>query len=597
MVYEHRVDDYPGMPSVGSRHLIAAVAAALISLCFHGGAVFVVSHVRIEPTTLDAARRPIPRRYEAFRVEESPPVDAATQDRILSELRTATGEPGLVLPRAVEDVAVAVEEAGLAPPALAAGDILGGDAGLVPAGAIPEREAWAPRQAILALEDQALDSGVVPPGRRVVPVVGRVERAPDVAMPVSGELVTRLVASGAPEARLVAPRRADIGAATVGGDVPASTGVPEPVIAALGPGGSSELFEETRGDVTPVRPIERLLTASISTYTSLRDLRYGYFRIEVQRVGADALPELPKDIVFVQDCSASMAEQRLYFCRQALVQCLDRLGPNDRFNIAGFKERTTFCFAEWQTPSATTLTNAIRFIDGLQAGGNTDIYASMKDLLALPRERGRPMIAVVVTDGLANTGLTDSSDIIGSFSKVNDGRLSVFAMGTVLGANEYLLDLLSYCNRGDAFAVTKGRWDIPQALTGIVDSVRRPVLANLKLRFGQDAPCEVYPVQTSNLYLDRPLVLYGRYRKGQPNVVFQAVGEAGTVLCDMVFNLPLEGEGAAAGDRDIRESWARQKIYHLIGQYTRDFDKGVLDELRATARAYDQDIPYRKTLF
>jgi hypothetical protein len=602
MAYEYAAQellDDPGKPRFGGPHVVAAIVAAALSLSFHGGAVYLVSQVRIEPTQVARTSPATRRKFPPFRLDEAAPVDRVTQDRVLDALRAETRNSDVPLPRVVETVAATPDEAAMEPPALTDGDILGGNTALAPADAIPERSVWQPRQAILAIEEHAIGDAIAPPERRVVSTAQRVARAPDVPLPLTDELLLQLTPpAGLVSGAGVAPPRAAIAASAAADDVPPPAAVvPEPIIEAVAPGGQAELFEETREDVTSVKPIERMLTARVATYTSMRDFRYGYFRIEVERVGEEALPVLPKDILLVQDCSASMAEQRLQFCRQALRQCLDRIGPADRFNIVSFKAQTTFCFADWQSPNATTLTNAVRFIDGMQAGGNTDIYAAMKDLLSVKRERGRPVVALVVTDGLANTGLTDNSDIIGSFTKVNDGRISVFAMGTVTGANEYLLDLLTYSNRGASLVVSGGRWAIPEALTGIMDSVRRPVLGNVQLRFAQDTECEVYPVQTSNLYLDRPLVLYGRYRKGMESIVFQAIGEAGAASCDMVFNLPLEGEGVVGGERDIREMWARQKIYHLIARYTRSFNKAVLDELRATARAYKQDIPYRNKLF
>jgi hypothetical protein len=102
---------------------------------------------------------------------------------------------------------------------------------------------------------------------------------------------------------------------------------------------------------------------------------------------------------------------------------------------------------------------------------------------------------------------------------------------------------------------------------------------------------EVYPVQTSNLYLDRSLVLFGRYRRGEKNVIFQAVGQAGEVNCDMVFNLSIEG--APSGGKDIRTDWAVQKIYHLIGQYARQADPAVMQAIQDTAKTYRIDVPYR----
>jgi len=358
---------------------------------------------------------------------------------------------------------------------------------------------------------------------------------------------------------------------------------------------TAELFTEELAEVTSLRPIENFLKAGITTYTSLLDRRYGYFRLRIERAGAEILPVMPKDVILVQDCSASIAEQRLHFCREGLAKCLGEIQPQDRFNVMRFRDKADFCFADWTSPDDASIESALAFISGMVSEGNTDILTSIQELAKLPRTAGRPTVVLLVTDGHPTTGLVGSSDIIGQFSKLNDGAMSVFAMGTVQTANEYLLDLLSYSNRGDDFIVTRGRWDIPDAMARFMKELSRPVLADVGFRFAEGSGLEVYPVLTSNLYLDRPLVLYGRYPKGADNVVFQAVGNSGEAKCDMIFSIPV-AEADRSGDKSLRREWAMQKIYHLMGQYARTGGPTVLRDIRSTARDYGVDVPYREDL-
>ena len=120
----------------------------------------------------------------------------------------------------------------------------------------------------------------------------------------------------------------------------------------------------------------------------------------------------------------------------------------------------------------------------------------------------------------------------------------------------------------------------------------RPVLSDVSFRFARGSECEAYPVMTSNLYLDRPLVLYGRMARDSKKIVFQAVGKAGEVNCDMVFDLDLD-KVARSGDSSIRENWAKQKIYYLIGEQARKGGHDLVDEINDTARIYKIKIPYK----
>jgi hypothetical protein len=456
-----------------------------------------------------------------------------------------------------------------------------------------------PKQEIIEIENIAVGDTLPQLERRVIPKLERVSDAPDLILPSSK---AQLTSNGAGTGQVGTPAVANIAKPVIGGMGTAKliTPITEEDKEAM-PGGTKELFEEKIDDVTSTEPIERVLKADVQTYISRRDKKYGYFRLSVERAGQELLPVRPKDIILVQDCSASMSEQRLYFCREGLRRSLAHIGTADRFNIAKFADRTETCFDTWVEKTPETLEKAEAYINSMTAIGNTDLFTSMSDLLTLERRTDRPLIAFVITDGLVNKGLTDNSEIIGAFSSKNQGKISVFTLGTSQLANRYLIDLLSYCNKGYVNLVSKGRWDIPESIEKVMHGISRPVLADLRVQIPAGSSCEMYPRQVSNLYLDRPLVLYGRYPLTEKQLLFQAVGQAGTTPCDLIFNLPLnsvpDDTKQNEQNRDIRKKWAQRKIYHLIGEYTRTKNKETLLELRRTARAYKEPIPYKRRLF
>ena len=158
------------------------------------------------------------------------------------------------------------------------------------------------------------------------------------------------------------------------------------------------------------------------------------------------LPIVGKDIVFVQDASRSLARERLHFCKEGLKEALGTVSAADRFNVVSFRDNATFCFGlDWATPTTENFQHAIAFIDSLDSRGDTDLFRSLKSLTALPRDPARPLIAIVITDGKATTGITASTRIIGEFSKLNDD-MSLYVLGTHAKANAYLLDMLAPMN-------------------------------------------------------------------------------------------------------------------------------------------------------
>jgi len=569
------------------RHVGLAFAACVGSLIFHLLALLIVTRMDFYTVWTHESKRPETKPFKVMEVKRELPAAATV---------TKPGDPvqPISLPKQADVMGVKPDEVVVEPPALPE-DKLAGELGIIAEPSKPPvRATWEPRQEILEVKNQVVADNTAPLERKKIPRLERVNDAPDFLLPVERDSAKPEAAST--ENRSFGPdwlTKLDVpGGGNGGGEGWGRRAGPD-----------SLLIDQARSNLPPdivnaikvegkeFKPIENFLTAEIATYTTLTDPDYGYFRIEIKRRGPEILPVIPKDVLLVQDCSASMTDQRLHFCTNGLVLALSEIGPQDRFNVVCFRDRVDTCFPQWASNTAENIETARNYIGEIRSSGNTDIYSSLQDLMKVDPVPGRPVIALLMSDGYPTMGLVKSADIIGVFSKLNNGQISVFSMGTAQTANSYLLDQLSYCNRGDSFIVTSGRYDIPRYVQKLAREVSRPVLSDVKFLFSGGTDVEVYPVLTSNLYLDRPLVVFGRYRKSVKKVAFDAFGKAGEVDCDMVFDLPFAG--AKSGGKDIRTDWAEQKIFHLIGQYARRADAGVMQEIKNTAKTYGIDVPYR----
>lgn len=458
----------------------------------------------------------------------------------------------------------------------------------------PRREGWDPRQEILKVTDsRAAALRSARPRPVTTPAVTRLARAPDLTWAVDREATTRAAGSGLGEdtwdpftlnLQRSAVRRERAGRRAAAPMIP---------LAKLSSAETARVVAERPERVAPRKRLEKFLTLEVRKYTPLRD-PYGYAMIEIKRLNPEVLPVLPKDVLIVQDSSASITEKRLYYCREGLHKALAFLRPADRFNLMAFRDRTQQCFPAWAEVTAETVKQGEAFIANLQSEGETDIFGSLEELLHVMPRPGRPLVVVMVTDGLPTQGLTDSAQIIARFSEANAGARSLFTMGTIGSANVYLLDLLSYRNRGDTRVVTSGRWDIPGVLVQRVASVARPVLSDVRFVFSAANRVETYPVLTPNLYLDRSLILYVRYPRTESRLVFQALGQSLDNECDMVFEVDLAK--VSTWTDEIRTLWAWHKAYDLIGRHTASRAPEVLDELRALEKDYGIGIPYAAEL-
>jgi hypothetical protein len=529
------------------------------------------------------------RHYQPFDLQKVQPL--VTEPTPLRPPRFRPENPSLT-PDLSTEAATArdgVEDARLEPPDV--GGTLGevGNPAVEPS-ASPRREGWDPRQEILRVEDSrsaALRSAH--PRPVTTPAIHRLAVAPDLTFQADREDASRIQIagkSGGGEWDLSSLNLQRKAVRRERGGIPPVKSPPLPVLPTVE---TARLIDEVPERVAPRKRLEKLLTVVVRKYTPMRD-PYAYAMIEIKRLNSEVLPILPKDVLIVQDSSASITEMRLHYCQEGLKKALTYLRPGDRFNLIAFRDRSERCFPAWVEVNPDTLMRAEGFISALKSLGETDIFGSLEELLKVAPQPGRPMIVLMVTDGRPTQGLTDSAQIIARFSQANAGARSLFTMGTIGSANIYLLDLLSYRNRGDTRVVTTGRWDIPDVLAQRAASAARPVLSDVRFVFSAASRIETYPVLTPNLYLDQSLILYARYPRTESKLVFQALGQAGETECDMVFEVDLAK--ASNWNEEIRTLWSWHKAYDLIGRHTATRDVEILNQLRALEKEYSIRIPY-----
>lgn len=589
----------------GESHVVFLVAAVVVSLVLHtafgyatrGARLSFLGDLAIDPAALRAdARRP---PEGAFLLSDPVPEDRET----LASPAAETADPGREpVAQLLESLPTESPATFFDPPPAARGAEDADRVGVAPPVETIQAEPiapWQPRERILEIASRfANDDLAARPRTELVPPIERQVRAEDVVAPfAAAKPVETALAAGAgdyvppaPPPRGTVSAEADELLAPPVAAMPAEI-EPEPAVA---PERAASLVVEPVEDVRPAVPLDDVLAPRLSVFRPRRDDGFVYFEIDVVRKGADVLPPIPRDVLLVQDASRSLGPQRLAACRKALLDALSSLQPGDRFNILVFDTRNRFFLpGGWAAATPDNLAAAGAFLDSVSAEGNTDIFNAMKGALSLPRDPGRTAVALLLSDGVSTAGdFRRDSQIIGEFSRLNDGALSVFDVGVSKGSDEYLLSMLSFCNRGGPATIAADRFGIGGAVAGVFGTISAPVLSDIRFLFDSSSRAVVSPERTENLYLDRPLRLYGRAPAGTKSVSFQARGANAGRGYDMVYELPLGDPAPGDGDPAIARTWARTRIYDLVAAYARSADAGLLSEMAALGRAHDVKIPF-----
>lgn len=509
---------------------------------------------------------------------------------------------------------------------------------------------WVPRQEIVAIDTPVVPDDAAALPRLVIPKVERVASAPDVApafdligepggaggglgssdVPPTAPVAEKTASSFAPVAALP-PAAAPISsvgggldqpslssaAETFGGGAtedkarhesqaenktaveppppspPAASKVDEKVVAE-----EKKAVRELRDDVTkPGTPFEKNVDASLAQWIDPARPDMKYFRVRLASREVDPLPVISKDIVFLVDASGSIANDRLKSCRKAINEALRTLNSGDRFNVVAFRDKFEYCFTDtaWKAVTRESLDRAESWLAKQTSHGQTDVFRTLRGVLAMPRDPARPVVALVITDGDATSGLTRSAEIISRFSDLNGGLVSVYMYGVKPNANAYLMDMLTRGNRGDwARHESKFRWNAAAGIPQLARKFARPVLADMSVIFSASSNAEAYPRLVTNLCEGEPMEIFGVCPAKQRDLVFSVRGLNGADVYESLFRLDFAT--AEKADGSLRGEWAKRRLYEMVAAYAARPEKKLLDDMHSFARSHGIQVPYEKEM-
>ena len=477
-------------------------------------------------------------------------------------------------------------------------------------------EPWTPRAELLEIASRFANDDVAAIPRLTLPDALRSPFAPDEAppspvLPPPGFSETAAEASLQPPPAFVPPSL-EAAAASAAFSRSSSTGAsmdeiaPAPLPPVPGapedasPEMPSAFLPELPEEAAPARPLDDVLDASVSVFRPARPDGYAYFRVDVSRKGNDTLPPIPRDVLFAVDVSRSIAPDRIQRCGEAFLDLATRrLRPGDRFEILAFNATNRYAFGgAWRSPDPDALREAAAFVSSLKPGGNTDLHGAMQSAFALPDAPGRARAILLASDGVPTTGdVQIDSELIGRLSAANGGRTSIFGVGIARKTDEFLLSMLSLCNRGEPASMSRDRYDVGRAVSEEFARVGTPVLLNLRFVFDAESGAQTAPTAPANLSLERPLSIWGRVPDGGPReILFEARGENGGRTYDMVFALPLGDCSPGEGDPAVAAQWARARLYDLVATYVRSPSPALLAEMSAVGRGFGLPIPFKDRL-
>ena len=290
------------------------------------------------------------------------------------------------------------------------------------------------------------------------------------------------------------------------------------------------------------------------------DAHGGHFMLVVEppRLDVDTLVGA-RELIFVVDVSGSMEGTPLTLAKAALRQALARVRPVDTFDVIVFSGRSARLFAEPHPASAANLRRAFDFIDGLHAGGGTEMTGAVQAALESPIAPGRHRYVAFFTDGY-----TGEEDTIAAGARAlvrrqsrEHRRARVFGVGVGAAPNTHLIAALASAGDGLPLYI-QGPADVARAVHSFQSKIDSPVLTDIGIDWTGLQISDVAPQQLPDLFASRPLVVHGRYRERAPqNLALLAT------LAGQRVRLPISVTTLPDRDDRLGPLWARARIDEL----------------------------------
>lgn len=151
------------------------------------------------------------------------------------------------------------------------------------------------------------------------------------------------------------------------------------------------------------------------------------------------------DMVIILDRSGSMKGRKIDDARRAVLNLLSNLSAKDRFALVTYSDGVHI---------ATGLVNVTdenrrrmeSAVNGVRAGGGTNLGAGLQagiDLLIAPDHQTNAAKVILISDGLANKGITDVKALAGMAAIAVEKEFVVSTVGVGTDFNEHLMTAIA----------------------------------------------------------------------------------------------------------------------------------------------------------
>jgi Ca-activated chloride channel family protein len=270
-----------------------------------------------------------------------------------------------------------------------------------------------------------------------------------------------------------------------------------------------------------------------------------------EKVRIDMVP--PREYLFVVDVSGSMHGFPLDVSKALMKDIIEGLREKDYFNILFFSGGSAVLSPKPLPATKANKKKAIETMMSQRGSGGTRLLNALNRISSLPKKEGLSRIIVTATDGYISIE-KEAFDHI----RENLGENNFFAFGIGSSVNRYLIEGMAHAGKGEPFIITNQN-EAKENADKFLDYIKNPLLTDIETDFKGFDAYDIEPVSLPDLFAERPLVLFGKYKKASGNIIVTGKTANGDYKKELKVKTSMENKNNSA----IKYLWAREKIAEL----------------------------------
>ncbi len=259
-------------------------------------------------------------------------------------------------------------------------------------------------------------------------------------------------------------------------------------------------------------------------------------------------PAVSRDLILLLDVSGSMGGAPLAQLKRVSLALIDSLRPDDSLAMIAFAMQPVSFRATAALAAPTLKREARAWVEGLQAGGGTEMRRGIIEALTPLRGDGQRQV-VLMSDGLIGF----ESEVIGTILERLPGGSRVHCLGVGSAVNRSLTQAAARAGRGIEVIVGVDE-DAERAAQRLVAATAAPQVVGLEVT--GTALREVAPARTPDLFAGAPALLSLRLAPDGGTLELRGQTPEGPFHQSLKVAPMSRGEG----DAEVRRRFAREWV-------------------------------------